>query len=426
MGFRERWIRSFSGKQRGEGLTKEAYVALFIHGCFQVGASMSALFLNLYLWRLTEDLWINGVFNVILYGVTPFAFAVGGYIAKKRDRMDTYRLGIVLIALFFLAVIFAKELVVTYYPCFALFYGLALGLYWVGYLVLMYDVNEERNRARYLAVNMIVFNSAGLIGPALSGYVIRMFEGLQGYIVTFAIACFMFAAGFLFSTKIRKIDEGHRTYYLKFSMLLMKRDRIWLRSLFSFFFLGLFQGIMLFLPNILLYQAVGREDWVGLLTVFFSLLTILTGFAISRRKDRSNVPAELLVSCASVFGASCLLLAQISIWTVIVYMIVFSLFNPLTINTLTSYYYRRMDFLPLKGHFRIESVVLREFFLNAGRVLSILSLITFASEPGSPILPIVLVATSILQFGMVLLVRHENKNAREPQTASGRGTYISR
>jgi MFS transporter, YQGE family, putative transporter len=410
MSLAQRWIRTFSSTPSAKtGLSKEAYVALFIHACFQIGASMSGLFLNLYLWRLTQNLWINGVFNIIVYGVTPLAFALGGWIAKKRDRMVTYRLGIILIAVFFLIVVFAREQVVTYYPWFALFNGTALGLYWTGYLVLMYDVTNEANRGKFLAVNMIVFNSAGLAGPAISGFIISRFEGLHGYMITFAVACSLFAVASLFSTKIRKIDSYRRTFYLKFTVLMMKRDTTWLKSLFSFVFLGLFQGIMLFLPNILLFQAVGREDWVGLLAVLFSLLTIFTGFLISRQKDRSRVRTELFLSSMFVLIAAFVLMIGVSKWTVITFMIVFSLFNPLTINTLTSYYYRMMDFLPLKGHFRIESVVLRELFLNTGRVISIFLLILFAGNPESPALPIVLVVMAAMQFGMIGLVTRSNQ-----------------
>jgi YQGE family putative transporter len=392
-------------------LPKEALIALFIHGCFQVGASMSALFLNLYLWRLTGDLWINGMFNVIVYGVTPFAFALGGWIAKKRDRMVTYRIGVGSIALFFLAVIALKEQVAAYYPVFGLLYGTALGLYWTSYIILQYDVTDAESRGRYMGLNMIVFNTAGLIGPALSGYIIGMFEGLRGYIVTFAAASLMFLTAAVFSTKIRKRDNSHRTFYFKYSQRIMKQDRIWLRALFAFLFLGLFQGIMLFLPNILLYQAVGREDWVGLLTVLFSVFTITMGFVVSRQKDRSHVRAELLISSLFVCAGAGLLLVEVTAWTVIPFMIVFSFFNPLTVNSLTTYYYRRMDFLPLRGHFRIEAIVLREFFLNAGRVLSILFLIVSVDNPASSSLPIVLAIASLLQFGMIALVERRISSA---------------
>lgn len=366
---------------------------------------MSGLFLNLYLWRLTQSLWINGIYNAILYGVIPFAFAIGGWISKKWDRMFTYRIGIGLITAFFLVVVFARENVAAYYAWFGLFNGIALGLYWTGYLVLMYDITEDRNRGHYLAVNMIVFNSAGLLGPALAGFLIGMFKGLQGYIVTFAIACAMFFTAFLFSTKIRKVESHHRVFYLKYTFPMMKREPTWVKALISFFILGLFQGMMLFLPNILLFRTMGREDAVGLLTVFFSLLTILTGFFISRNQKRRKVRAEMLLTSACLLAASCmLLLFGVHDWSVIAYMVVFSLMNPLTVNTLTSYYYRVMDFLPLKGHFRIESVVIRELFLNIGRVISILLLILFAPSPESPSLPIVLVAAAVLQFAIAGLV----------------------
>jgi YQGE family putative transporter len=406
MTFRLQWPSYKRSKVASDQqLTREAGVALFIHGCFQFGASMSGLFLNLYLWRLTEDLVINGIFNIIVYGMTPIAFAIGGWIAKKKDRMVTYRLGIAMITVFFLVVIFAQERVVAYYPLFAVFNGMALGLYWTGYLVLMYDVTESRNRSRYLGINMIVFNSAGLAGPALSGFLISLFEGLRGYLFTFAAASFLFGLASFFSLKIPRIESHHRTYYLKFAGLMMRKNRLWLMSLFGFLVLGLFQGMMLFLPNILMFQTVGREDQVGYLSVFFALLTIATGFFISRRKQQLNIRRDLFVASLLIILGATVLLLDIRLWTVILFMSVYSLMAPLIINTLTSYYYRIMDGLPLRGLFRIESVVVREFFLNTGRVMSILMQVLFASNLNSPALPVVLILMALTQLGIVLLVR---------------------
>ncbi|WP_027084995.1 MFS transporter [Cohnella panacarvi] len=390
-----------------ERLSTQAYIALFIHGCFQFGASMSGLFLNLYLWRLTEDLVINGIFNIVVYGIIPLAFATGGWIAKKRDRMVTYRLGIMMIALFYLAVIIAQDNVVDYYVLFGLFNGMALGLYWVGYLVLQYDVTDPRNRSRYLGINMVVFNSAGLAGPALAGFLISLFEGLRGYIITFAAASALFAVASVFSFRIPRIPSHHRSFFLHFSGRMMKRNRLWLLSLISFFVLGLFQGLMLFLPNILMFQTVGREDQVGYLTVFFALLTILTGIYIARRREQPHVRRDLFVSSLVIFASTLVLLLNIRLWSVIVFMVAYSLFAPLIVNTLTSYYYRLMDGLPLKGLFRIESVVLRETFLSAGRVISILMQVLFASNVTSSALPIILVALAATQLGIALLVKNK-------------------
>ncbi|XEC94153.1 MFS transporter [Paenibacillus tarimensis] len=387
-------------------LSGEAVVTLIIHGCFQFGASMSGLFLNLYLWRLTEDLMVNGIYNMVVFFMTPFAFALGGWIAKQKDRMVTYRLGIVLIALFYLAVIFAREQVAEFYIGFAVFSGIAQGFYWTGYLVLMYDVSTDTNRIRFLAINMMVFNAAGLAGPAVAGYVISRNEGLQGYIITFAIAFAMFLAASVISLRIRRQTSHHKAYYLKFVGLLLKRNRLWTRSLASFFVLGLLQGIMLFLPNILLFRTVGREDWVGYLGVLFALLTVLTGYCISRMAKEQYARQYVLVSSLGVIAGASVLLIDIRFWTVVTFMVIFSLCNPLTVNTLTSYYYRIMGKLPLKGQLRVESVVMREVFLNAGRVISICLLLLFSMDLDSGKLPFVLLGASILQLSMIRLIKN--------------------
>lgn len=388
-------------------LGRDAVTALIIHSCFQFGASMSGLFLNLYLWRLTQDLTINAVYNIISFAITPAAFALGGLIAKKRDRMLTYRIGIVMIALFYLMVIIAQEHVPEYYIWFALFNGIAGGFYWTGYLVLQYDVSTDANRIRFLAMNMVMFNTAGLAGPALAGFIIQRNEGLQGYIFIFTLAFIMFVIAAVISFRIPTVHSHHRVYYLKMMGLVMQRNRRWLKALYGFLVMGLFQGIMLFLPNIILFQAVGREDWVGYLGVFFSSLTVATGYVISRKAQKENVRVYVFASTTGVVIGAGLLLLGVEIWSVVTFMILFSICNPLAINTLTSYYYRLMGTLPLKGQLRIESVVMRELFLNIGRVLSISLLVLLVADLESAWMPVVLFGMAAMQYLLVLLIREK-------------------
>ncbi|WP_367649742.1 MFS transporter [Paenibacillus sp. NEAU-GSW1] len=393
-------------------LGANAVVSLIIHGFFQFGASMSGLFLNLYLWRLTEDLVINGLYNIIVYGSLPVVFAIGGWVAKRWDKMLIYRIGIAMNALFYLLVVIAQEQVVQYYIWFALLNGIATGFYWTGYLIMQYDVSTDANRLRYLGVNLIVFNTAGLAGPALAGYVIKQSEGLQGYMIIFMLAFVMFIVAAIISFRIPAIKSHHKAYYLKFAGLLMKKHPRWLMALVSFFVFGLFQGIMLFLPNILLFQAVGREDWVGYLGVFFSALTVGTGYAISKTK-KENVSSYLRYSTTAIVIGAAMLLIEVKLWSVAIFMIVFSICNPLASNTLNTFYFRIMSSLPLKGQLRVESVVIRELFLNTGRVLSIAMMIIMAQDTESVWLPIVLFGGALLQYLLLPLVRGNKSAAGE-------------
>ncbi|MCF2945041.1 MFS transporter [Paenibacillus tarimensis] len=385
-------------------LSKEAGLTITIHALFQFGASMAGLFLNLYLWRLTEDLVVNGVYNIIVYFLTPIGFAVGGWIGKRKDRMVTYRLGILSMGLFFLLVVLAQEQVVSFYLLFAVLNGFASGLYWMGFLVLMYDVSHDRNRIRFLALNMVFFNAAGLAGPALAGYIIGSNEGLRGYMITFMLAFVMFLIAAVVSLRIGTITTRHKVYYLNLMGLLMRKNRVWLQSLIGFFVFGLFQGIMLFLPNILLYRTVGREDLVGYLGVFFSGLVIASGYVISRKAKESGARRYILASSTGVVLGASFLVIDVSFWTVVLFMILFSISNPLAINTLNTYYYRLMGTLPLKGQLRNEVVVVREFYLNFGRMISIALLLLFSQDLESAWLPVVLVGTALLQYTIFWMI----------------------
>lgn len=399
-------------------LSKDAIVSQFIHFCFQFGASMSGVFLSLYLWRLTHSLWINGMFNILNYGIAPFAYALGGLIIKRKDRMVTYRLGIAFIALYYLVVVFAQERVVDYYVLFGLFAGITGSFYWAGYLTLMYDVSTESNRIRYLAINMIVFTLAGLIGPALAGYIISQHDGLKGYTIVFAIAFFMFLLATLGSFKIKTKESHHKAYYLKFMGLLMNKNKRWVKSLFGFSAMGLLQGIMLFLPSILLFQIVGREDLVGYLGVLYASLSILTGLFISRYGREERAQLFLVISTIGYIAGTLFLVWKMSLATVVGFMIIYSICAPLQGNTVTSFYFRLIGTLPLKGQLRVESVVMRETFLNWGRVLSILLLILTYQYIGSESLPWVLLSASVFQFILAWLLgrspeEKESKRAEE-------------
>lgn len=385
-------------------LSAEAVASLFIHFCFQFGASMSGVFLTLYLWRLTHSLEINGAYYAINYAAAPLAFALGGWMIKRKDRMVTYRMGIAMIALFYLSVVFSGELVAQYYVLFAVLNGIASSFYWVGYLTLMYDVTTDRNRIRFLAINMITFTLGGLIGPALAGFLIRQFEGLQGYTIVFGISFLMFLLAALGSFKIPMKASHHKAYYLKYVGLLMRKNRDWTYSLIAFLVMGLFQGLMLFLPNILLFQIVGREDLVGYLGVLYASLGIGTGMFISRYGTESKARAFMFISTIGFVIGTAFILWKLTLGTVIAFMIIYSICAPLQGNTITSYYYRLIGVLPLKGQLRVESVVMRETFLNGGRVVSIGLLIWLTSAAGSEVLPWVLAATAAVQIGLVWLL----------------------
>ncbi|CAG7599037.1 hypothetical protein PAESOLCIP111_00279 [Paenibacillus solanacearum] len=385
-------------------LSKEAVTSIMLHGFFQFGASMSSVFLTLYLWRLTHSLWVSGMFNIVVFLLTPVGFALAGWFAKRKDRMIAYRIGIIGFVLFYLLVILSGEAVAKYYVLFAILNALASSFYWTAYLTLMYEVSTEQNRIRYVSLNMIVFTLAGLAGPALAGFIISRMDGLKGYMLVFAFAFVMFLMTTIGSLRIKTIESHHRAYYLRMMFLPFRKNRNWRRSLIAYYIYATLQGLMIFLPNLLLYQATPREDLVGYLGVLFSGLAVLTGYGFGKWGRLQFSKRYLAVAAIGYTAGASLLLWKQDIVSIVVYMVLYSSFNVIQGNILTNHYYRMISELPLKGALRIESIVMRELFVNLGRITAIGLLLASASNLSGHSLGFVLLAAALCQFVVILMV----------------------
>lgn len=389
-------------------LSVEAVSSITLHSLYQLGASMAGVFLNLYLWRLTESLFINGMYTLVTYLIGPLAFIVAGKYAKTVDRLFVYRIGIFLTALFYLLVILAGERVVDYYIGFALIAGTSGGFYWLGYLTLMYDVSTDENRIRYLALNSIFFNFAGLIGPAAAGLIISLNDGLRGYMTVFTLAFIMFLVTTIGSFRLKSKGSHHKAYYIKLLPILIRRDRRFFSGLIGWKLLGMYQGLMLLLPNILLYHFLGQEDLVGYMGIGTLGLTILTSYMLSRFA-RPELARRYIMIAATGFtaGPLLLLIVGMNVWTVLFFIATFFAMAPMLVNSFSAYHYRLVGKLPLKGNLRVETIVAREIFINMGRAVSLIALIFLSTDLESIWLPLIALFAALMQFNFAWIVRDE-------------------
>jgi len=348
-------------------LSREAGVTLFNHGIYQFGNALAAILVNLYLWRLTNDLWVNGMFNLITLAAAPAASVYIGKLAKLKDLLLAYRLGIGLTALFYLGILIAGERMADYYVGFALLKGISTAFYWLGHFTLINDVTDHDNRHRYLGVNLTITNLSMLAGPAAAGALVEWSGGMQGYAFVYLLAFAMFVYASVNSFRMKKRATHHKTYYLKYAFRIMRKYPAFGRSLAGWFLFGLPQGILGYIPAILLFQAVPKESFVNYMNVAFLGVTMLSGLVLARW-GRAEWNDFYLAAAAIGFIAGVIpLFMGVQLWTVILFMAVFSLVKPLQNNAYTSHYYKLSGELPLKEHFKVESVVLREIFTNAGR-----------------------------------------------------------
>lgn len=346
-----------------------------IHASYGLAAVMSGLFLNLYLWRIAQDLTVNALFILLTFIFGAVAFWLGGIISKQKDRKISYQLGIGLTAVFYLLVIILQETVASIPMLIGVLNGLAAGFYWLGFLILLYDLVDVEARSAFLGKQMAVFGVVNTIGPALSGGIIKYFD-LFGYNIIFTVSFVLFVLGVILSIWLPK-DQGSKRK-LKTALLwrLTNRTPIFKKMWLGWVVFGSVEGLIIFLPPLLLFMAVENEFYVSIAIIFLGIIAIFSSLWHTKYNHKEREPYTVLYVWI-FYTISCIpLLVSVNLWTILIFLIVNEISKALLGVTYFSFMFRLIGTLPKKAGLRIESLVVREVTINIGRVMSVIALIS--------------------------------------------------
>ncbi|WP_372633941.1 MFS transporter [Cohnella sp.] len=342
---------------RKDRMPRDAVLTLAMHGLFIFGSSVSVTFFNIYFLRLSESFTLNLVYNALFYALTPLGFWIGGGVAKRYDRLHTLRISLILHMTFFALILILGDGIVRIYGAIALCQGLAVGFYWAGILVLLYDVSAKMNRVRYVGISTVTLTGAGLIGPLAGGWLIGGSMSLTGYLYAFGLTLTVFAAVFVISLYIGKQPSRRRRYMLGLTRLMARRNPLWSRLLGLWFCTGFLEGLTLFIPALLLYEVFDRENIVSIALAATSLVSVGASFYMSRRGRMERASVYMRVCSFGIALSALVLSGGMGAAQTLAFLFVVACLNPIYHNTFISRFFAETDKLPLRGSFRIESVV---------------------------------------------------------------------
>ena len=400
---------------RKDRMPRDAVLTLAMHGLFIFGSSVSLTFFNIYFLRLSESFSLNLVYNALFYVLTPIGFWIGGSVAKRFDRLHTLRISLMLHMTFFALVLVLGERIVGVYGAIALCQGLAVGFYWAGILVLLYDVSAKLNRVRYVGISTVTLTGAGLIGPLAGGWLIGGGLSLGGYLYAFGLTLAVFAGVFLISLFIGKQPSRRRRYMLGLTLTMARRNPLWTRLLALWFCTGFLEGLTLFIPALLLYEVFERENIVSVALAASSLVSVASSLYMSRRGRLERASVYMRVCSFGIALAALLLSGGMGTAQTIVFLLVVACLNPVYHNTFISRFFTETDKLPLKGAFRIESVVLYETLLNFGRAVPLIVLLPLADSLRADALWIAFAGAGALQGVAVWIAFRKEKHFVKPE-----------
>ncbi|MBM7717621.1 YQGE family putative transporter [Bacillus thermophilus] len=368
---------------------KDLALLLFIGGLYSLSIALSNTFVNIFLWKQSGKFLDIGIYNLAIVVMQPLTFILAGRWAKKVDRVIVLRIGVIFLALFFMVVLFLGAGAERHLVMLGSLLGIGYGFYWLAYNVLTFEITEPETRDLFNGFLGTLSSAGGVIGPISAGFIITRFESNAGYTLIFAISLALFALAVIFSFFIKR--RPARGVYCFFRVLKERKNNPNWRYITNAHFLqGLRDGTFIFIISVFVFIATGSELALGTFGFINSGIAFIAYTLAGRFIYNSLRKKAMLIGGFILYGAIFLIVFNFSYPRLLLYAAVIAIAYPIMLVPYFSMTYDVIGKSWKAAEMRVEYVVVKEVFLNSGRIVSVLSFIAavvfFQDEKSIPIL----------------------------------------
>ena len=395
-------------------INRDMALLLVIGGLYSLSIALSNTFVNVYLWKQSGDFIHIALYNLAAVVMQPLTFILAGRWAKKIDRIIVLRFGVSFLSIFFFTVLFLGERANSFLLLLGGLLGIGFGFYWLAFNVLTFEITEPDTRDFFNGFLGLLTSFAGMIGPMLAGWLITSMEKFIGYKVIFGISLGLFVVAVILSFFLKR---RHATGTYNFKRILAERkiNHNWNNVLKAHFFQGLREGTFVFVIVVWVYVATNSELAIGTYGLIASAVSFICYYLIGRFIKPQFRKKAILIGATGLYLAIFLIVNELSFARLIMYGIVISVSYPTLLVPYISITYDVIGKGWKAAEMRVEYVVVRELFLNCGRIASILcfliSVTIFGEEKGIPMLLLVLGAGHLVVYFYIRKVKlNHNKD----------------
>ncbi|WP_042458412.1 MFS transporter [Neobacillus dielmonensis] len=370
-------------------LTKDLTLLLVIGGLYSLSAALSNTFVNIYLWKQTGEYSDIALYNLAIVVLQPLTFILAGRWAKKIDRVIVLRIGVIFLTLFYVAVLMVGTSASKYLLLLGSLLGVGYGFYWLAYNVLTFEITEPETRDFFNGFLGILSSLGGMIGPIAAGFIITRFTKFTGYTIVFGLSLALFALAVFLSFSL-KPRPAKGQYCFKRIVEERKHNENWRLVTNAHFFQGLREGTFLFVISVFVYISTGSEMALGTYGLLNSGISFVAYYFASRLIKKSYRKKAILIGGILLYVAVLFIVWDVNYAKLLIYAGLIAVAYPLLLVPYISTTYDVIGTGWKAAEMRIEYIVVREIFLNIGRIVSILAFIAsitlFSAERSLPIL----------------------------------------
>lgn len=378
--------RESRNKHRKHGaLDAQTVLLLAVQGLFVCANALSGTFVNVYLWKMSNDFALIGWFTFSHQVALGLTFWLAGKWVKEHNKMHSLRLGIFISACFYLFVLLLGNQAHYYVWALGIVQGIAAGLFWLAFNVVYFEATEPDNRDKFNGWAGLLGAMAGMLAPWLSGLLITRMADTSGYRLIFSISLGVFLVGVLVSLFLKKRKVDGRYEWLHSIHRLRDKQSPWRRISPGLMMQGIREGVFMFVIGLLVYIATGNEMKLGNYALVTSGVSLIAFYLAGKWLRPHRRSAAMLIGAVLITAVIVPFFWKVNYMTLLLFGIGVSLFFPLYIIPMTSTVFDYIGHDEDSAAHRVEYVVLREESLNLGRMIGTLLFIIVVSISKKPI-----------------------------------------
>ncbi len=385
---------------------------LLSHSLFLVGRSAFDIFMNVFIWRLSNDLKIVAMFNIVYVLTHTVMFPFCAEALRKGKLHLIRKLGLISFSLVFLSLFIFNNQVKDYLLWYGFFIGVSNGMYWLTYHFNRFDLTHIKIRGKYTGYERSLKTFVSLITPALGGYVISSTHFFSGYPTLFLLGTAFFITSFFVGNI--KVDQRHLPkvkWHKSVKHILSHRKvlKIFIASMLNGFSLN-GSLIKMILP-LLILQKTGTEFELGGWLSFFALLSVMFSVFVGRKINYKKYDKLIIVGGAAFI----LLFSLLFFHPVLSVFILFGAVQEIASNMINIprrvYSDNLMHHVKNYREHRLGYIVTREFFsVGVGMFTSYL-LLLFSTELSLSQLSfyaLLIIIAVMVQVGVLVSIKYKD------------------
>ncbi|XJZ26238.1 MFS transporter [Bacillota bacterium Lsc_1132] len=394
-------------------LTKDLLLLLVIGGLYSLSVALSNTFVNIYLWKQTGEFSDLALYNLAIVVLQPLTFILAGRWAKKVDRVIVLRIGVIFLALFYVMVLLTGTHASKFLLLLGSFLGIGYGFYWLAYNVLTFEITEPETRDFFNGFLGILSSVGGMIGPIAAGIIITRLEKFTGYTVVFGLSLTLFALAVLLSFSLKPRPANGKYCFTRI-LQERKHNENWRLITNAHFFQGLREGTFIFVISVFVFISTGSEMALGTYGLINSGISFIAYYAASRLITKHKRKKAILIGGLILYAAILLIIWDVNYVKLMLYAALIAIAYPILLVPYISTTYDVIGTGWKAAEMRIEYIVVREIFLNVGRIVSILvflmAISLFNEQKSIPILLLILGAGHTCIYWFIKRVHLQSAN----------------